>query len=152
MEFSGALRLVLAASVLLATPAWAQVYKWVDAEGRVHYGERPPAAREADKLAIPLQGNDPAPKPGECYTIQCQYERLRQDRLIREAAWQREMESRARVAESQRNAQQRSAGPTLPPYEPVYAPIYRRPVIVAPNPRPQQPPQPAEPSVRLRMP
>jgi len=152
MHSALALRFVLTAGLLLAPPAWAQVYKWVDAEGRVHYGERPPPAREVDKLAIPLQGNDPAPKPGECHTIQCQYERLRQDRLIREAAWQREMESRARVAESQRNAQPRAGSQTLPPYEPVYAPIYRRPVIIAPNPRPQQPAQPAEPSVRLRMP
>jgi hypothetical protein len=152
MKTSNASRLVLTAALLLAGPAWAQVYKWVDAEGRVHYGERPPPAREADKLTIPLRGNDPVPRAGECYTIQCQYERMREDRLIREAAWQREMESRARVAESQRNTQTRPASPALPPYDPVYAPIVRWPVIVAPNPRPQPPPQPAEPTVRLRMP
>lgn len=31
-------------ALLLATTAQAQTYRWVDKEGKVHYGDRPPAA------------------------------------------------------------------------------------------------------------
>lgn len=31
-------------ALLLATAAQAQTYRWVDKEGKVHYGDRPPAA------------------------------------------------------------------------------------------------------------
>jgi hypothetical protein len=68
----------------------AQVYKWVDQNGVTHYGERPPAsAAPASKLDIDLQGNGPAVPPPGCYSIQCQYERLRADRLIREEEWRK---------------------------------------------------------------
>ncbi len=147
-------RIALIAALAFCAPASAQVYKWVDAEGRTHYGERPPQALDATKLEIPLEGNDPRDKPPGCYTIQCQYERMRQDRLIREAEWRKEMETRARVAETQRAAQQRATPSSQIPYEPAYAPIYRRGVIVPGHQRPvpTQPPPAAEPGVRLRMP
>ena len=43
----------LAGSLALATAAGAfgQVYKWTDAEGRVHYGAQPPPAAKATSLA-----------------------------------------------------------------------------------------------------
>lgn len=148
-------RIALVAALASCAPASAQVYKWVDAEGRTHYGERPPQALDATKLGISLEGNDPPDKPPGCYTIQCQYERMRQDRLIREAEWRKEMETRARVAEAQRAAQQRATPSPQIPYEPGYAPIYRRGIIVPghpPRPAPTQPPLAGEPGVRLRMP
>jgi|LNFM01.1.fsa_nt_gb hypothetical protein len=144
--------IALAAVMAIAAPASAQVYKWVDAQGRTHYGERPPEALDATKLGIQLEGNDPPDKPPGCYTIQCQYERMRQDRLIREAEWRKEMETRARVAEAQRAAQQRANPPSQIPHEPIYAPIYRRGIVVPGQPRPVQPPPASEPGVRLRMP
>ena len=37
------------AAVLLAAPATAQVYKWVDAAGKVHYGDEPPSTARGTK-------------------------------------------------------------------------------------------------------
>lgn len=37
-----ALRLSFWLALMAAMPGWAQVYKWTDAEGQVHYGNRPP--------------------------------------------------------------------------------------------------------------
>jgi glutaredoxin len=47
-------RLLAALLCALALPAGAQVAKWVDAEGRVHYGDRPPAGKAVS--AEPLRG------------------------------------------------------------------------------------------------
>ncbi len=60
------MRLRLAAAVLLALalPAQAQVYKWVDAQGRVNYGNAPPpsAAGSAQTVEekLSVMGIDPA--------------------------------------------------------------------------------------------
>lgn len=41
------------ALTLAGTPALAEVYKWVDAEGNVHYGDRPPSeGRETRSLDL----------------------------------------------------------------------------------------------------
>jgi len=92
----------------------AQVYKWVDDRGVTHYTERPPAtfrAKPATKLDIDLAGNDPPSAAQTCATIRCQYERLRQDRLLREAERREEEESLARTV-----AAQKPAAPTTTPY------------------------------------
>jgi len=93
----------------------AEVYRWVDENGGVHYGERPGAPRDAQRLDILLQGNDPPEASLTCNTIQCQYERVRSDgeRLRRnqresDAAWENELSDRARRAESLRQAEGRS--------------------------------------------
>ncbi len=47
-----------------ATPALAQVYKWVDERGVTHYGERPPQGRKASEVPNKLGspgGGGPAP-------------------------------------------------------------------------------------------
>lgn len=41
--------------LLLAVPARAEVYRWVDAEGRVHYGDKPPAPGARPAQLPPLQ-------------------------------------------------------------------------------------------------
>src|SRR5689334_23079425 len=43
----GIMRIAVLGAVLAAAPAWAQVYKWVDEQGRTHYGEKPPASKAA---------------------------------------------------------------------------------------------------------
>ena len=51
--------------LLVAAPAWGQLYKWVDDKGRVQYGEKPPAGVKAAPLrgeAAPAQGK---PRPPE---------------------------------------------------------------------------------------
>jgi len=48
-----ALSLALAAAAIaLAGNAFSQVYKWVDADGRVHYGPQPPAGLKARPLSF----------------------------------------------------------------------------------------------------
>jgi len=45
--------------VAVATPAFAQVYKWVDERGVTHYGERPPQGRKASE--VPHKLGTPGP-------------------------------------------------------------------------------------------
>ena len=56
---------VLFAVCLLSMPpaAAAEIYKWVDAAGKVHYGDRPNEAGGGQKLDI--DGDTPAPDPAQ---------------------------------------------------------------------------------------
>ncbi len=59
------MRLAILALLLVAAPAWAQIYKWVDEKGRVQYGEKPPAGAKAAPLrgeAAPSAGTPRAPE------------------------------------------------------------------------------------------
>ena len=68
-----ALAAVLAAA-LLAGPAHAvDVYKWKDAKGGVHYGDRPPSDGAASTLEVP----DDAPSPAEEAAASQRLERAR---------------------------------------------------------------------------
>jgi Domain of unknown function (DUF4124) len=93
--------------LLICLIAWsfsatAQVHKWVDEQGRVHYGDQAPAARQSERLAIPTDSAAfPAAAP-DCQTIRCQYERMRADRL-------REDEDRRRETIAGYDMQRRSA-------------------------------------------
>lgn len=40
------MRSLLILLVLASTPTLAEIYRWTDAEGRVHFGQRPPAQAE----------------------------------------------------------------------------------------------------------
>ena len=40
------------AALLAAAPAGAGVYRWVDDQGRTHYGDRPPAERGASRVEV----------------------------------------------------------------------------------------------------
>jgi len=87
-------------SIAMVGASSGQIYKWVDENGVTHYTERPPAAgkaRTTTTLDIELHGNDVPPYSSACSTIRCQYERLRRDRLLREAELRKEEESRARA-------------------------------------------------------
>ncbi len=110
----------LTAATAFGLPVEAQVYKWVDDRGVTHYGQRPAseAPSPPKKLDIRVTGNDPAPLPGAiCYTIQCQYERMRDDRLIREESWRKEVEARTKLITAQNEARARetaaSPGPVI---------------------------------------
>lgn len=101
VRFGGAaLMLVLFGPV----PAGADVYKWTDERGQVHYSEKAPAGRSAKSLGI-----DTAPAPSargqgtvQCQTIQCQYDRLRKDRAA---------DAEDSRAERRANAQRAAAQP-----------------------------------------
>ncbi|AEA83023.1 conserved hypothetical protein [Stutzerimonas stutzeri DSM 4166] len=40
------MRALLLTLILMPALASAQIYRWTDAEGRVHFGQRPPAGAE----------------------------------------------------------------------------------------------------------
>jgi hypothetical protein len=71
------MRALLIALAFLATAAQAQVYRWVDTRGTVHYSDKPPAAAaRADKLDIDARPGPAAADTTECHTVRCQGERM----------------------------------------------------------------------------
>src|SRR5262245_33112631 len=74
---------------LLAIPAGAaDIYRWVDEKGTVHYSNgSPPSGVKATKVDVDAEPRAPvAPDNGECYTVRCQGERLEQRLALREQA------------------------------------------------------------------
>jgi len=57
--------LLICLALLLSLPAFAQtVYKWTDANGTVHYGDRPPDEAQAQSVDIaPLPSESIGPQP-----------------------------------------------------------------------------------------
>jgi hypothetical protein len=80
------MRAALLGVLLLVTfHASAQVYRWVDDKGTVHYSnEAPPAGAKATKIDIDTEPRMPVTESAECYTVRCQGERLEQRLVLRE--------------------------------------------------------------------
>jgi hypothetical protein len=75
---------LLLAFLLWATSACAQIYRWVDEKGTVHYSNSPPP--NGVKVTVfdrEAKAGPPSPDSAECYTVRCQGERLEQ-RLARQ--------------------------------------------------------------------
>jgi len=86
-------------TVLLAAPAWAQVYRWVDQKGTVNYSNgTPPPGVQAAKVDIDAQPGPPSADSTECYTVRCQGERLEQRLARREQIEARLAAERAAAA------------------------------------------------------
>jgi len=84
---------------LLAFAAHAQVYRWVDAKGTIHYSNTvPPAGVKADQLDIDLKPGSPSPDTAECYTVRCQGERMEERLARREAVLAQDAAARAAAA------------------------------------------------------
>ena len=80
-----------------------QVYKWVDRKGVTHYGEAPPSGQPSKAVDTTPSGSVREPGDAqECYTIRCQYNRLRSERLQDEAQ---------RLADQQTASAQRAGNP-----------------------------------------
>jgi hypothetical protein len=79
-----AVRALVYAIFFLALPAAAaDVYRWVDEKGTVHYSnEAPPRSAKATKVDIEAEPRAPVNEDAECYTVRCQGERL-EERLAR---------------------------------------------------------------------
>lgn len=57
--------LLLLLLALMAGPAAAEgVYKWVDAQGRTHFGSRPPPGQKTEELNSPASTPEAAPAQG----------------------------------------------------------------------------------------
>ena len=70
------MRILLLALAVLAAPAHAQVYRWIDSRGTVHYSDKQPPSVRADKLDIDARAGPSAPDTLECHTVRCQGERM----------------------------------------------------------------------------
>jgi Domain of unknown function (DUF4124) len=87
------MRLLIAFFALVPALAAAQVYRWVDTAGTVHYSnEAPPPDVKATKIDIDARPGPPSPDTQDCYTVRCQGERMEARLAQREIA-----ESRAAV-------------------------------------------------------
>ena len=85
--------------VLLASAAHADVYRWVDAKGTVHYSDEAPRdGTKATVVDIDAKAGAPAPDTADCYTVRCQGERLEQRLARREALEARDAAARAAAA------------------------------------------------------
>jgi regulator of protease activity HflC (stomatin/prohibitin superfamily) len=67
--------------------AAAQVYRWVDEKGTVHYSNTaPPEGVKATVVDIEAKSGEPSPESRDCYTVRCQGERIEQRLARREEA------------------------------------------------------------------
>ena len=94
-----AVRALLYAIFFLAPSAMAaDVYRWVDEKGTVHYSnEAPPKNVKSTRVDVEAEPRAPVNDGGECYTVRCQGERLEERLARREQIEAREAAERAAV-------------------------------------------------------
>ena len=93
-------RFLIAAIILsAAVPAAAQLYKWVDKDGKTYYSDSPPPNQETKRLSVSTGGEAPAPAAAPKTAVQRdkELEKGRQD--AREAA--KKSDDAARMAANQ---------------------------------------------------
>lgn len=81
-------RLNLLAITLLfcSGAAYGQIYKWVDANGRVNFSNTaPPKGVQTTVVDANAKEGTPSPDSTDCYTIRCQGERMEERQRRREA-------------------------------------------------------------------
>jgi len=90
------MRLLAFLLVLVSAPAAAQVYRWIDRAGTVHYSdEAPPKGVKATELAIDTKPGSATPDAQDCPTVRCQGERMEERIARREQADARAAAERA---------------------------------------------------------
>ena len=89
-----------------AASAFAQQYKWRDADGKVRYGDVPPAGAKAERLKAPSGGYAPAPAPAAAAKKDASGKPLTPEQAFRkrqeEAAKDREAQAKADQAAQQK--------------------------------------------------
>lgn len=60
MRFKAAILALILALVTIGTVSAAEIYKWVDADGSIHYGDRPSGDITEQRMAIESRATDPA--------------------------------------------------------------------------------------------
>jgi len=77
---------VLLVLLAFAVPASAQIYRWVDSQGRVNFSNAtPPQGVKATVVDPNAKEGPSSPESAECYTIRCQGERMEERERKREA-------------------------------------------------------------------
>lgn len=109
------------ALLALALPAWAELYKWVDEHGKVHYSDQPPPPNARQQKAIqpkvPPRSAPPAatpegqpaasaPKAKTAAELDMEFRKRRTEAAEADAKRQQEAEA---AAEKQRNCEQAKA-------------------------------------------
>jgi hypothetical protein len=102
---------IACALLALSWPAAAQVYKWTDENGKVHYGDKPQGTKPATTVKGPAAAPQPPDTAGatgleNCHTITCQGMRADQQKRAAQA----EEAKRSQAARTQQRAA--PAGPT----------------------------------------
>jgi len=88
--------LVLLILLTITAPAAAQIYRWVDAQGRVNFSNtNPPQGVKATVVDPNAKEAPPSAGSTECYTIRCQGERMEERERKREAELARAVAARA---------------------------------------------------------
>ena len=94
--------LVLLLWLCVSGSASAQIYRWVDAQGRVNFSNgTPPPGVQATVVDANAKAGAPAAESTECYTIRCQGERMEERQRKRDEAEARISAERAAVAPRQ---------------------------------------------------
>lgn len=94
------MRGVIAFALLCAAAsASAQIYRWTDAQGRVHFSNvTPPQGVKATIVDSSSREGVPGPESQECYTVRCQGERMERRLAAREELEARLAAERAAAA------------------------------------------------------
>lgn len=94
--------LLLSALLLAAGAAQAQVYRWVDQNGRVQYSNvKPPKGVQATIVDPEAKAGPDAPASTECHTVRCQGERMDERQRQRDADAAKLSKERAATAAKQ---------------------------------------------------
>ena len=94
--------LLLLLLLLVGQGAGAGVYRWVDEDGRVHYGDRPPASEAAEATIVETQTSPPSssssvPNPSDRnITRQRLLDQYQKEREEKKAASQKNREEKQR--------------------------------------------------------
>ena len=90
------LRPLVLLALFAALPASAQIYRWVDANGRVNFSNTaPPRGVNATVVDAYAKEGPPSPDSAECYSIRCQGERMEERQRKRDAETDRMAAERA---------------------------------------------------------
>lgn len=99
MRKTTSIALVLLASAIASGASAQQIYKWTDADGNVHYEDKPIAA-DSERVAITTRPTDPA-------RVQARTEARLQSGAMRAEQEEAAAEAAAAAAEQQAEAEQR---------------------------------------------
>ena len=91
--------ILLAGALLACGAAHAQIYRWVDQNGRVQYSNQPPPKEFKATVVDPdAKAGTPPPESTECYTVRCQGERMDARQRERDAEEAKAAAARAAAA------------------------------------------------------
>ena len=91
--------LVLLVLFAFSVPAAAQIYRWVDSQGRVNFSNTaPPQGVKSTVVDPSAKEGPPGVESTECYTIRCQGERMEERQRKRDAEIEKAAAERAAAA------------------------------------------------------